>query len=148
MKKRWFLMNVVMIAGIAVIMALFLKLGDASRLPLAEALPGLSEAEGFEGQLLQNGEKFPLLLTEDQYRAGLLATEVKKAEAFADPMDPVLALEFHAGSRGFSIWAGMDGRIRIQDSEGAQFFFQDPARSLFLGLYEEHLLSGGQALSE
>ena len=147
MKSRWYFATFVMIAGFIVILVVSGMIGNEAVTTLSEAFPKLQEAENFRGVLLINesSEEIPLLLTDDQYRTGILSSQIKEGKG--EPSYPVISLEVTGEERKFSLLLGKNGIVSLTTGEEIRIF-KDPAGNLFRGLYEEHLLSGGEGIPD
>ena len=122
-------------------------IGNAAVTTLSEEFPELQKAENFQGMLLpgESSEGLPLLLTDDQYRAGILSSQIKEGKG--EPSYPAISLKVTGENGKFSLLLGKNGMVSLEAGEN-RYLFKDPAGAMFRGLYEEHVLSGGETIPE
>lgn len=149
MKNKWYFMTFLMIAGFIGLLFLSSAIGNAAVTTLEKELPAISEAAGFEGTLIEDEKQQGslLLLTDCQFLSVLSAAQLKKQEAFDTVSVPAIRLRFTSAVEAYEATFCRDGKVSVK-TQNQELFFKDSTGFLFRTLYEEHLLSGGQALPE
>ena len=149
MKSKGYFMTFLMIAGFIGLLFLSSVIGNSAVTTLAETFPDIQKARNFEGILLSDESRkgSPLLLTDSQYLAVLPDAQLKDLSALESASFPAIKLHFSAAEQDYHVTVCRDGKISMETGDHKRFFL-DSTGSLFRTLYEEHLLSGGQALPE
>ena len=149
MKSKWYFMTFVMIAGFIGLLFLSSVIGNTAVTTLKEEFPAIQEAAQFEGVLIWDNDQkgSPLLLTDSKFLAALPNAQLKDQSAFDAVSVPAIRLRFTSAGENCTAYLSKDGKISINTAE-QKYFFLDSTGFLFRTLYEEHLLSGGQALPE
>ena len=149
MKNKWYFMTFLMVAGFIGLLFLSSAIGNAAVTTLEQELPAISEASGFEGTLIwdETQQGSPLLLTDSQFLAVLPSAQLKEQEGFDAVSVPAIRLRFTSAEDTYEAAICRDGKVSVKTRE-QELFFRDSTGFLFRTLYEEHLLSGGQALPE
>ena len=151
MKRKWYLMTFIMIAGFIGLLAVSSMIGNTAVTTLGQQWPAFEKAEEFQGTLSDGDRQIPMLLTDAQFRTALLSGQIKESKAPETAPPETLKLHFGAEGREYEVLLGSDGSVCVTEYAGAEQTgkcYRDCTPGLFRALYEEHLLSGGETLEK